>query len=88
MLLSDHSSRVATGQTYAVAGRQGDWTAIWYLGQKGWFYYHAVTFDGSGPGDRTVIRGDTRYAQIQFGHRLMYVNLADVQLLPSPLGAP
>ncbi|GAA2378957.1 peptidoglycan recognition family protein [Dactylosporangium salmoneum] len=158
MLLSDHGSRVATGQTYAVAGRQGDWTAIWYLGQKGWFYnppaaptakwatglvavpkagrdtipvygraypeasaypagvpvqavtplqytlaagqryavgnivrgeyYRAVTFDGSSPGDWTVIRGDTWYAQIQFGHRLMYVNLADVQLLPSPIGAP
>jgi hypothetical protein len=22
---------------YAVADRQGDWTAIWYLGQKAWF---------------------------------------------------
>jgi hypothetical protein len=154
-LLSDHGSRVSTGQTYAVADRQGDWTAIWYLGQKGWFYnpsasptakwatglvavpkrdtipvygraypeqaaypagvpyqtitplqytfpagqryavgnivqgeyYRAVTFDGSGPGDWTVIRGNTWYAQIQFGYRVMYVNLADVQLLPSPIGA-
>ena len=35
------------------------------------------------------IRGKNRYAQIQFGHRIMYVNLADVQLiLPSPVGAP
>ncbi|WP_238007052.1 peptidoglycan recognition family protein [Dactylosporangium sp. AC04546] len=155
MALSDHGSRVATGQTYAVAGREGDWTAIWYLGQKGWFYnppssptakwatglvavprrdtvavygraypeqsaypagvpyqpitplqytfaagqryavgnivqgeyYRAVTFDGSSPGDWTVIRGNTWYAQIQFGYRMMYVNLADVQLLPSPVGA-
>ena len=35
-----------------------------------------------------MIRGKNRYAQIQFGHRIMYVDLADVQLLPSPVGAP
>ncbi|MGW5129152.1 N-acetylmuramoyl-L-alanine amidase [Streptomyces sp. NPDC004069] len=35
--VNDVSSRVQTGQQYAVAGRQGDWTAIWYLGQKAWF---------------------------------------------------
>ncbi|MEQ4721273.1 N-acetylmuramoyl-L-alanine amidase [Nonomuraea sp. B19D2] len=34
----DHSARASTGQRYAVAARQGDWTAIWYLGQKAWFY--------------------------------------------------
>ncbi|WP_236052169.1 N-acetylmuramoyl-L-alanine amidase [Nonomuraea cypriaca] len=34
----DHSARASTGQRYAVAGRQGDWTAIWYLGQKAWFH--------------------------------------------------
>lgn len=158
MLVSDHGSRVSAGQTYAVAGRQGDWTAIWYLGQQGWFhnprsapvarwatglvavprpgratipvygrgypeeaaypagvpyqaitplqytlaagqryavakilrseYYRATTFDASSPGDWTVIRGGTRYVQIQFGHRVMFVNLDDVLLLPSPLGAP
>jgi N-acetyl-anhydromuramyl-L-alanine amidase AmpD len=38
MSVYDHSARAATGQTYAVAGRQGDWTAIWYLGQKAWFH--------------------------------------------------
>ncbi|MEU5275519.1 N-acetylmuramoyl-L-alanine amidase [Streptomyces asoensis] len=35
--VNDHSSRVSTGQQYAVAGQWGDWTAIWYLGQKAWF---------------------------------------------------
>ncbi|MFD4575499.1 N-acetylmuramoyl-L-alanine amidase [Streptomyces sp. NPDC058417] len=35
--VNDHSSRVSTGQQYAVADRWGDWTAIWYLGQKAWF---------------------------------------------------
>ncbi|MBE1486225.1 N-acetylmuramoyl-L-alanine amidase [Plantactinospora soyae] len=158
MHISDHGARASAGQTYAVAGRQGDWTAIWYLGQKAWFhnptanpsakwsiglvatpkpgratipvygraypeeaaypagvpyqavtplqytlsagqryavgnllpseYYRATTFDGSSPGDWTVIRGDTRYVQIQFGHRIMYVDAADVRLLLSPIGAP
>ncbi|CQR65911.1 N-acetylmuramoyl-L-alanine amidase [Streptomyces leeuwenhoekii] len=35
--VNDPSSRVSTGQSYAVADRWGDWTAIWYLGQKAWF---------------------------------------------------
>ncbi|MBO1332938.1 N-acetylmuramoyl-L-alanine amidase [Streptomyces sp. VRA16 Mangrove soil] len=35
--VNDMASRVSTGQQYAVAGRDGDWTAIWYLGQKAWF---------------------------------------------------
>ncbi|MEW9549085.1 N-acetylmuramoyl-L-alanine amidase [Nonomuraea sp. NPDC050783] len=34
----DHAARASTGQRYAVAQRQGDWTAIWYLGQKAWFH--------------------------------------------------
>ncbi|MCM0674089.1 N-acetylmuramoyl-L-alanine amidase [Micromonospora phytophila] len=158
MHISDHGARASAGQTYALADRQGDWTAIWYLGQKAWFhnpanaptadwtvglvatpkagkaaipvygraypeqaaypagvpyqpisplqytlsagqryavgavlpgeYYRATTFDGSSPGDWTVIRGDNRYVQIQFGHRIMYVNQDDVNLVPSPLGAP
>ncbi|MFC6600384.1 peptidoglycan recognition family protein [Kitasatospora paranensis] len=33
----DHAARVSTGQQYVIADRDGDWTAIWYLGQKGWF---------------------------------------------------
>ncbi|RKN14017.1 N-acetylmuramoyl-L-alanine amidase [Micromonospora musae] len=158
MYISDHGARASAGQTYAVAEVRGDWTAIWYLGQKAWFhnpasaptarwatgfvvtpkpgkatipvygraypeqdaypagvayqtisplqytlaagqryavgdvlpseYYKATTFDGSSPGDWTVIRGDLRYVQIQFGHRIMYVNLDDVLLLPSLVGAP
>ncbi|SDY21257.1 Transglycosylase SLT domain-containing protein [Micromonospora pattaloongensis] len=154
----DHGARASAGQTYAVAERQRDWTAIWYLGQKAWFhnpaaaptakwstglvatpkagkatipvygraypeaaaypdgvpaqaivplqytlaagqryavgnilpseYYRAVSFDGSAPGDRTVIRGELTYVQIQFGHRIMYVNKDDLRLLPSPVGAP
>ncbi|HJQ47923.1 MAG TPA: peptidoglycan recognition family protein [Amycolatopsis sp.] len=37
MDVSDVGSRVSAGQRYAVAGVQGDWTAIWFLGQVGWF---------------------------------------------------
>ncbi|MEU7644760.1 N-acetylmuramoyl-L-alanine amidase [Streptomyces huasconensis] len=35
--VNDVGARLSTGQQYAVAGRQGDWTAVWYLGQKAWF---------------------------------------------------
>ncbi|GGO64914.1 N-acetylmuramoyl-L-alanine amidase [Nonomuraea cavernae] len=143
----DHSARASTGQRFAVADRQGDWTAIWYLGQKAWFhnpaaaptaipstglvvtpkpgletvpvygraypeeeaypegipyqavtplqytfaagekytlsgpaaaeYYRAVTFD---PAGHTVVRGETRYLQIQFGHRIMFVKADDVRV--------
>lgn len=145
----DHSARATTGQRYAVAERQGDWTAIWYLGQKAWFhnpaanptavpsmglvvtpkagratvpvygraypeqeaypadgsipyqpvtplqytfsagekytlagpaateYYRAVTFD---PAPHAVVRGKTKYYEIQFGHRVMFVKADDVQV--------
>lgn len=36
--VNDVGARASTGQQYAVAGRSGDWTAIWYLGQKAWFH--------------------------------------------------
>lgn len=149
--VSDHGSRVAAGQQYAVADRQGDWLAIWYLGQKGWMYNpasnpvakqslgivitpkqgktsvpvygraypEAAAYEGTGIGYQTitplpytlaagqrytvgdlapesnyywaktmegpnvVVNGDIRYYEIQFGYRIMYVNAADVDLLPS-----
>ncbi|TCO65421.1 N-acetylmuramoyl-L-alanine amidase [Actinocrispum wychmicini] len=149
MDVSDHGSRVETGQQYAVADQSGSWTAIWYLGQKGWFYnphhsvglgamglvvtpkpgkatipvygraypeasaypagvpvqalaplqytfaagqryvlggpapaeyYYAVTFDTP---SHTVVKGTTKYLEIQFGHRVMFVNAADVNIWPS-----
>lgn len=153
MDIADHGARASTGQVYAVAGRQGDWTAIWYLGQRAWFYnpasaptalwtsgrvatpraglaaipvygraypeagaypagvpvqelvplqytlaagqrysagavvrseyYRSVTYDGSSPSDWTVIRGAAKYVQLQFGHRVAFVNLDDVEILAS-----
>ncbi|WP_199809929.1 N-acetylmuramoyl-L-alanine amidase [Streptomyces sp. NRRL F-5126] len=36
--VNDTGARASTGQQYAVADHQGDWTAIWYLGQKAWLH--------------------------------------------------
>ena len=36
--VNDTGARASTGQQYAVPERDGDWTAIWYLGQKAWFH--------------------------------------------------
>lgn len=35
---SDLSAVAPTGAEYVVADRQGDWTAIWFGGQKAWFH--------------------------------------------------
>jgi hypothetical protein len=43
-------------------------------------YYRATTFDGSGPGDRTVVRGDDVYYQVWLAHRHVFVNAGDVEL--------
>ncbi|MCP2264737.1 N-acetyl-anhydromuramyl-L-alanine amidase AmpD [Promicromonospora thailandica] len=43
-------------------------------------YYRAATFDGSGPGDRTVVRGEDVYYQLWLAHRYVYVRAADVEL--------
>jgi hypothetical protein len=43
-------------------------------------YYRAVTFDQPAPADHIVISGEMRYVQIQYGHRIAYLNLADVDI--------
>ncbi|NDL59903.1 N-acetylmuramoyl-L-alanine amidase [Phytoactinopolyspora mesophila] len=158
MHISDHGARASGGQTFAIADHEGDWTAIWYLSQKAWFYnppenraavwskgfvatpkagldeipvygraypepdaypdgvpvqpivplqytisageryatgpalqgeyYRATTYDGSSPGDWTLISGDMEYVQIQLGHRMMFVDRADIDLIPAVRGAP
>ncbi|WP_335971055.1 N-acetylmuramoyl-L-alanine amidase [Streptomyces sp. CA2R106] len=35
---ADLTDKAVAGQSFVVAGVQGDWTAIWYGGQKAWFY--------------------------------------------------
>lgn len=34
---ADWGSKASTGQSFVVAGREGDWTAIWWAGEKAWF---------------------------------------------------
>ena len=46
---NDWGDKAVTGQQYAVAGRQGDWTAIWYAGQKAWFYDPPGSYRASVP---------------------------------------
>ncbi|RNI20910.1 N-acetylmuramoyl-L-alanine amidase [Flexivirga caeni] len=146
---SDVGARAAAGEDYVVASVYGDWTAIWYLGQKAWFhnpvksptarlvknaitatatadtqvygcaypepsaysnpadvqanapftyvwgagqqyvvgdadvptdYYKAKTYDISTPDDHIDIIGTMKYYLVYFGHRVMYVKAADVQL--------
>ncbi|WP_240796382.1 peptidoglycan recognition family protein [Streptomyces sp. RFCAC02] len=36
--VNDVGARASAGQRFAVADRSGEWTAIWYLGQKAWFH--------------------------------------------------
>ncbi|MEK7153705.1 MAG: N-acetylmuramoyl-L-alanine amidase, partial [Patescibacteria group bacterium] len=36
--IGDWSAVAAYGQSFVVAERRGDWTAVWFGGQKGWFY--------------------------------------------------
>jgi len=43
-------------------------------------YYWAVTYDST---NHTVVRGKTKYLQIQFGHRVAFVNLDDVDVQTS-----
>ncbi|MGI5189455.1 N-acetylmuramoyl-L-alanine amidase [Promicromonospora sp. CA-289599] len=61
--------RVGVDQTYAVAD---DHVAS--------DYYRATTFDGTGPGDRTVVRGNDVYYQVWLAHRHVFVNASDVEL--------
>lgn len=35
---ADWGSKASTGQSFAVAERKGDWTAIWWAGGKAWFH--------------------------------------------------
>ena len=47
-------------------------------------YYRAVSFDTPPPADHIDIRGNTRYLQISFGHRIMYAKADDAQIVPAP----
>ncbi|WP_399093188.1 N-acetylmuramoyl-L-alanine amidase [Streptomyces sp. BBFR2] len=36
--VADWSTTVQAGQQFVVAGQEGDWTALWFDGQKGWIH--------------------------------------------------
>ncbi|SEK87813.1 peptidoglycan recognition family protein [Nonomuraea pusilla] len=80
----DHSARASTGQRYAVAGRQGDWTAIWYLGQRAWFYNPASNpsaVAARGP-LVTPIRRDVRVYGRAYPERSAYRGTRPERLVP------
>jgi hypothetical protein len=45
---ADWGDKVSAGQQFVVADRQGQWTAIWWGGQKAWFKDTHVTLPASG----------------------------------------
>ncbi|MCQ0022400.1 N-acetylmuramoyl-L-alanine amidase [Streptomyces somaliensis DSM 40738] len=65
-----HLTRYAlpAGQLYASAGAAVPGT-----------YYHRGTFDGTGPGSRTLVRGKNSFRPVRYNHRLAWVDAADVE---------
>jgi len=52
--INDWSAVASYGQRFAVAGREGDWTAVWFGGQRGWFY------NPDSRKDRTAVNSNAR----------------------------
>ncbi|HZG14781.1 MAG TPA: peptidoglycan recognition family protein [Candidatus Bathyarchaeia archaeon] len=46
--IHEEGSKAVTGQTYVLADEDGDWDAIWFGGQKAWFY---------NPNDKNTVSG-------------------------------
>ena len=46
-------------------------------------YYNATSIDNSAAHDHTDIPGATKYLEIQLGHRIAFVNAADVDVVPA-----
>jgi N-acetyl-anhydromuramyl-L-alanine amidase AmpD len=148
--IEDWSATAATGQKFAVADKQGDWTAIWFGSQKGWFYnpsganqmayfskgktvtpkagktsidvyggaypeasaypstipvqssgpiytisagqkyvsggnvptdyFYDATINWSKPDDHMIVKGNEKYLQITYNHRIAYVKASDVDI--------
>ena len=60
--------KILAGQRYSTIGRVPT------------DYYHAWTIDASLPDDHTVVVGNKTYLQIQFNHRIAYVDRDDVMI--------
>jgi hypothetical protein len=48
--VQDWSAKAVSGQSFVVAGRAGQWTAIWFGGRMGWFYDPPGQVSGPGHG--------------------------------------
>ncbi|PZG19794.1 N-acetylmuramoyl-L-alanine amidase [Nonomuraea aridisoli] len=80
----DHSARASTGQRFAVAERRGDWTAIWYLGQKAWFHNPAskpTAVPARGP-MITPLSADVKVYGRAYPERSAYTSAAYQRLTP------
>jgi hypothetical protein len=51
----DWGDKAVTGQVFAVAGRSGDWLAIWYGGRKAWLYDPHGAGATTTPGTGTLV---------------------------------
>ncbi|KAA1425036.1 N-acetylmuramoyl-L-alanine amidase [Mumia zhuanghuii] len=60
---------LGVGQTYAVSDDDVETD-----------YYHAKTFDGSIPDDRTDVKGELEYYQLWYAHKQVFVKADDVTL--------
>ncbi len=65
--VSDIGARATAGVEYAVAERQGDWTAIWFLGQKAWFLNENQTSTAKNVGGSYVVPKAGRAAAPLYG---------------------
>ncbi|WP_094221474.1 N-acetylmuramoyl-L-alanine amidase [Streptomyces diastatochromogenes] len=87
--VNDLGSRVSAGQTFAVAERSGDWTAIWYQGHKAWFKNPQAHPTAVGARGRTVTPKEGLREIEVFGRALpeedAYPEGVDEQPEPSPL---
>ncbi|MFI8348425.1 N-acetylmuramoyl-L-alanine amidase [Streptomyces sp. NPDC085596] len=68
--VNDLGSRVSAGQTFAVADRSGDWTAIWFQGHKAWFKNPKDHPTAVGERARTVTPKESRQEIPVFGRAL------------------
>lgn len=62
--VTDWSDTVQAGQRFVVAGQQGDWTAIWYDGQKGWIHNPDGSNTSPAPDARIVSPAGTSAAPV------------------------
>ena len=61
--INDWGDTAVSGQSFVVAGRDGDWTAIWYGGRAAWFENPGATLTDPVRGRLTITpRGDSPVA--------------------------